>query len=392
MTKAPVETRRIALPSGTLEIEVHSQQSPAFPLDMLCDFAARNNPKRGFLVVSRVLGRHIPASPIIMDRLHHRLAAQIGDDLPGPVLFIGMAETAVCLGQAIHAAWRDSTGRPDSMFIHSTRQVIDAADIVAEFSEPHSHAARHILYAPLNAALRAMFLVARSLVLIDDEASTGTTFLNAARALAPLLPHLETVTTSVITDWSPSDDWRAGLGFPGASLSLLRGRLQWTANPGHVSAQPPVSHTGALGRIANRINYGRRGDSDGLHILPDGLDYGGLAQRIAGHHPGQNFLVIGTGEFTYPPYRLALEMAHQGHSVHMSSITRSPVHIGGAIGSALSFHDNYGAGVPNFLYNVAPEPGQTVIICCETGADSVDPALVRALGAEVLNFGTMGKT
>lgn len=47
------------------------------------------------------------------------LAAEIPPDLPGPVLVIGMAETAVGLGAGVHRAF--STTRSDSVYLISTR-------------------------------------------------------------------------------------------------------------------------------------------------------------------------------------------------------------------------------------------------------------------------------
>ncbi len=67
-------------------------------LDDLFDIAERRNPKRAFLFVSKVLGRHIPVPPSVMRQAYRQLASQFPATLTGPVLFIGMAETAVGLG------------------------------------------------------------------------------------------------------------------------------------------------------------------------------------------------------------------------------------------------------------------------------------------------------
>ncbi|TRM73173.1 phosphoribosyltransferase, partial [Sulfolobus sp. A20-N-F8] len=99
------------------------------------------------------------------------------------------------------------------------------------------------------------------------------------------------------------------------------------------------------------------------------------------------FLIIGTGEFTWPPFLLAHALELAGHDVTMQATSRSPVRLGGAIGSALTFEDNYGTGVPNYLYNARREEGRRVIICHETPVGSIDPALVAALDAECLFFG-----
>ncbi|WP_183146509.1 phosphoribosyltransferase domain-containing protein, partial [Pseudomonas syringae] len=54
---------RADLLRGRLDVSVDS--STIAP-DSLFGFAERRNPKRAFLFVSRVLGRHIPARPSVM--------------------------------------------------------------------------------------------------------------------------------------------------------------------------------------------------------------------------------------------------------------------------------------------------------------------------------------
>lgn len=386
-----IATRSIELPSGKLDLDIH-EETPGFGLDVLCDFAARNNPKRGFLVVSKVLGRHIPSDPLLMDRVHQAIAEKLAStDMPGPVVFMGMAETAICLGQAVYYAYANLTKRQgEAMFLHSTRQILDGQEdaIIAEFSEPHSHAARHIVYKPLQSQMKAMLKAARSLIIIDDESSTGTTFMNAARAMAKLLPCLEVVSTAVITDWSNGAEWRQNDEWSGSSVALLRGKLSWEGRADFVSTTLPVTNTGALGQVSNDFDYGRRGTPTSLHQLPSGYTYAQFAGNISRYVKAQSYLVLGTGEFTYPAYRLALALRECGHEVHMQATTRSPVHTGGAIASVLRFADNYGADVPNFLYNARPVDGQKVIIVCETGESSIDPSLVDALDALVVAFGS----
>src|SRR3546814_7560706 len=86
---------KIKLSTGTLELVIEH----AAELDAFCDFAARANPKRGFLIVSKVLGRHLPASPNAMRGAMDDLGQKLPADLPGPIVFLGMAETATALGQ-----------------------------------------------------------------------------------------------------------------------------------------------------------------------------------------------------------------------------------------------------------------------------------------------------
>ena len=65
--------RSVALPTGTLDVTVTEGVDE---LEALLGFAARANAKRGFLFLSKVLGKHWPARPAAMRGLHEALAAQ----------------------------------------------------------------------------------------------------------------------------------------------------------------------------------------------------------------------------------------------------------------------------------------------------------------------------
>lgn len=361
-------TRHLTLPAGDLTVTV---ASGTHALDDLCDFAVRNNARRGFLIVSRVLGRHLPATPAAMQASFDHLARTIPAALPGPIVFIGMAETAIALGQGVHAAHAAQTGRTDTLYLHTTRQQIDARRI-ATFEEPHSHASAHLVYAPADPAHQALLAAARSLIIVDDEASTGTTVTNLAAAIRPAMPRMEHLHAAVLADWSTTT--------PTIPItSLLKGQLHFTANAGITpSASPPPA--AALGHMPIHKNFGRLGLQHYPHAIDPLLPPGA-------HGPPQRFLVLGTGEFVYPPFRLAARLAELGHHVEVQATTRSPIHIGGAIRSVIELTDNYATGVPNFIYNITPDPGRRVLICHETPPGSIDPAFQSLLGAECIHFG-----
>src|SRR3546814_3945249 len=108
---------KIELSTGTLELVIEHVAE----LDAFCDFAARANPKRGFLIVSKVLGRHLPASPNAMRGAMDELGQKLPADLPGPIVFLGMAETATALGQGVFAAYLDAQERQDVVYLQSSR-------------------------------------------------------------------------------------------------------------------------------------------------------------------------------------------------------------------------------------------------------------------------------
>ncbi len=378
MTTIPSPPWRKTLTCGTLSV---TPEGSALPLDDLFDVAERRNPKRAFLFVSKVLGRHIPVSPATMRGVYRQLAMQFPVIPDGPVLFIGMAETAVGLGAGVFDEMRNRAS--ESVYLSSTRHPV-SGELLCEFKEDHSHATDHLLYLPDDAELRRRVQNARTLVLIDDEATTGNTFINLLAALRAEggLTAIERVITVTLTDWS-GDAIAKACPLPVTTVALVRGDWHWEKNPeAPVPVMPAVNVT-ARGSVpvTGRQNWGRLGMA---------APAGDLGNDIA-VAPGEKILVLGTSEFIWEPFLLAERLEQQGAEVKYSSTTRSPIATGFAIQSAIAFSDNYGLGIPNYVYNVAHQQFDRILLCSETPADSLDPILIAALSkvapkVEVLSY------
>jgi hypothetical protein len=75
-----------------------------------------------------------------------------------------------------------------------------------------------------------------------------------------------------------------------------------------------------------------------------------------GRGPGRGGLtVIGTGEFAYTPFRIALALEEEGYDVRYQSTTRSPILVGDAMTRRWEFPDHQGDAIANYLYNLDPE-------------------------------------
>ena len=370
--------RVLALPTGALALSLEKGEAE---LDALLGFAARANARRGFLFLSKVLGKHWPSRPAAMLAVHARLAATV-PAADGPVLFIAMAETAVGLGQGVFEAWLRAHPGREALFLHTTRYRCGDGELI-EFEEAHSHAPRQFLHAPTDPALRALLLAARTLVLVDDEASTGNTFVNLAAACRRLNPGLERVHLATITNFmgaAAGAGLEARFGLPVSSGALVEGSFSFA--PG---ALPP--ERGAAQRFDPDANngaspaFGRLGLARAL-AAPDAL----AAHLAAGFAPGARVLVLGTGEFMHAPALLGAALERHGVDVAVQSTTRSPILAWGAVGQALDFPDNYGEGIANYLYNVAPGQYAHVLLCHETAPAAPLQALARRLGARLFHF------
>jgi hypothetical protein len=317
-----------------------------------------------------VLGRHIPAAPSLMRAVGARPGGAGAGDLPGPVLVVGLAETAVCLGQSV---FEELARRPGftGHFIHSTRQQIDHP-LLCRFEEPHSHASAHLIYRPLGVDLGAV----RTLVLVDDEVSTGTTLTNLAAALLDHLPRCERIVAAALTDWSGGGDWL--------------GRM-----PRPADLRQPAVRQPALG--SGRRAAARRRNPASTAPRPRSAAWPSTAITAAS---------AGTAAPPPPPRRprRAAPARRRHRRVHLPALPA-----GRAIGSGgarrrdavdqpqprsarrrdpprLAFEDNYATGLPNFLYNADPADGRTSLICHETPPESIDAALIAALKATCISF------
>ncbi len=385
VTHAEAGSHRVELPTGVISVSVHE---PLLPLHSLCGFAARQNPKRGFLFVSKVLGKHIPVRPSLMLTVQERLTSQIPAYLPGPVVVIGMAETATCLGQGVFEAYKAMTGREDVLFIPSTRYRLNHP-VALQFLEEHCHAADHIMYLPENERARALFEQARSLILVDDEASTGKTFVNLATAFCRRINSIERLVTAVITDWrGPERTERSQADMPVQcnTVALLKGVYQFQAAASLRAMQMPhaVGNHACKNHLLAR-NHGRLGTTEHFQLPAQLVSQ---AKELVEEAAGKPVLVLGTGEFSFPPFRLALYMEELGADVVFQTTTRSPIiaDAGTAIACGFSFADNYEDGIRNYLYNVEKEQYGLVVLVHETPAYTIAEALRDELAVRLVEI------
>ncbi len=370
------------LAGGDLRVAVDRSD---IPLDDLCGFASRRNPKRPFLFVSRVLGRHLPVRPQVMRMIHRRLAAKLPAGLPGPAVVIGMAETAVALGHGVHDAWRVMSKRDDLLFIHSTRYRLMSHRLLSTFEESHSHATGHLIHQPADPVDADLFAACQTLVLVDDEASTGSTFVALTQACRAHMPDLARIVCVTITDWMGEDrreEIRSAMPVQTDFVSLLEGSYTFTPSDAPPPNMPDVTGNGGSKDALLPINWGRLG----LRIprsLPDHV-MAITAQR------GERILVLGTGEFVFPPFQLARRLSALGADVRVQSTTRSPILQGNDIHGVLEFPDAYADGIPNFVYSVQSQHYDRILVCYETPPETAQHALIAALGAEVVFFNNCG--
>jgi len=342
---------KIALKTGVLEIE----QNQA--LDDLVSFGSRINKKRGFLFVSKVLGKHLPTKPSLMKKTYKELVSLIPKSVE-PTLFIGFAETATALGQGVF----EEANIKDSFYIHSTR-FQTSQNIFFSFYEEHCHAPSHIFYEPKDENLKKRLQDIKRVILIDDEVSTGNTANNLVQQLQKVLPKVEKYYLLTILNWAEKEYKSFDY------LSLYKGSFEFRAKEDIFFKTSVVSEPNEVKDLDNIIpyNFARYGTEKLNLNFENFIDIKTLKDK--------KILVLGTAEFMYPPYLLAKYLEESGIESYFQATTRSPVNIDGAITSKISFKDNYFENIDNFLYNVIDREYDKILICYETTTTPKDCTL-----------------
>ncbi|MCU1617012.1 MAG: sle [Frankiales bacterium] len=355
----------------------------------LVGLALRVNPRRSHLLVSRVLGKHLPADPLLVQGAGRLLGAAVADLLsgrdsgtpqaggrllaaalsgepsaslrllalcdehrdaaaPADALVLGFAETATGLGHTV----ADALGAD---YLHSTRRPVGGVAAVGAFEEVHSHATSHLLL-PEDPAFVAG---PRPLVLVDDELSTGATVMNTVRAVHAIAPRTRYVIAGLVDLRSDADrqeltDFAARTGVRMDVVALASGRIELPADAparGQELATRygrPAAGAGRpapAGRIRPAPPRGRWPDrvrDGGRHGFPraERAPFDAAVREVAtallpavlptlpsGRRA--RLLVLGTEELMYLPMRIAAELAGRlrpaGAEVVFSTTTRSPV-------------------------------------------------------------------
>ncbi|MGW0183438.1 phosphoribosyltransferase domain-containing protein, partial [Nocardia sp. NPDC003345] len=376
MSALPVDETGRA--TGALGIELrhghayrHGRTSDSLPdrLDIaeLLLPGLRKNPRRAHLLVSTVLGKHLPTDPLVVrdsgNRLGDLVRAVLGER---DAVVLGFAETATGLGHCVAARIEAAC------YLHSTRRVVDGADTLTGFEEGHSHATSHLL----QPVPPGVFTPGLPLVLVDDEISTGNTALDAITALHEFAPRTHYVLATLVDMRTDADRDRfaavaAGLGARIDTVCLAAGSTVLPEGLAATVAALPECELNPVGRARGTVT---RLELPWPREVPDGGRHGFLRTDIAAfeqaataagkllrdqlatEYAGRPVIVLGHEELMYLPLRLAVGLAEAGLPVRYQTTTRSPAYVLDEPGYPLRRGFRFrapeaGQDQPRYLYN-----------------------------------------
>lgn len=344
-----------------------------------------NNPKRNFLFISKLLGKHIAVNPDICKTAGWLLAslaynepcseysyaiknsehidAKIFDKpiAKEDVLVMGFCETATGLGMAVASAIEGS------LYFHTTREKIDGIKPLFSFEEEHSHATTHLLYTLRQISCEKYSKV----ILVDDEITTGNSMLNIIKAIktASKIKNFHILT---ILDWRDEeqlnkfDDFCKENDVKITVTSAMAGSISGTTETVYHDARktPVIEDTASVDCEIKEFPSVKLGDNDNCPVSyfsasgRFGVEYSEI-QEIEEHSErvakkinemlpeNAKVLVLGHGENIYIPSRIASKIS--AAKVDFRTTSRSPICVDGSIiNDKQAFYDR---GEKYYFYN-----------------------------------------
>lgn len=392
----------------TLNVELHDNNE-ILSLNQLVSLVVRDNPKRAHLLVSKVLGKHVPKNPRIIFAATQILTIMIDEKLQNishqsnkllekfsevlinskhlgelellindlqttskPIV-VGYAETATALGAIVAEKF-------DSYYIHSTRYPQKDIKQYGIFEESHSHATSHNLTPTEEKFLNED----TSLVLVDDELTTGNTIMNTIRMLNSKCKHKRYVVASLVdlrnhNDIQKMKNFATELNIIVDVVALSSGMVN-LPNDILQNAQKLISSTEWSTMEKNTfdktdifqyINYGIT-----YHPLKNGVNgfmhTKNIAKSIVDILPsmhGESVLFLGLEEDMFEPMLAAKILSNMQGNIFFSSTTRSPILVKNSddypIRSVILFEVNtFLEDTPHrFAYNIANKFDNIIIWC-----------------------------
>jgi hypothetical protein len=407
--------------AGSKAIFKITENKYSIPLNRLFSLAIRDNTKRKFLFVSKVLGKHIPTPPQtplscgmlmglhfanelygispqkdVLNTITNLISQESNTlekfsdiknykvSLPKKVIFIGFAETATALGHTVFSSFSN-----ENYFIHTTREEIDSFTPLLAFDEEHSHAVLHKMF-PKD---KNIFYDNSSIVLVDDELTTGKSSLNLIESLQRIHPR-ESYTILTILDWRSKEDeallgeYENKLNTKINVVSLVKGEFEFLYNETKIGDSFVNSQTNE--NKSTDIDFRTIYINDFKHVsnLSEGNSYitatgrfgisnsemkanqqiiASVSSTLKNMRTSSRTLCLGTGEFMYIPMLISSGM---GEGVLYHSTTRSPIHANNtypeyAILNAYHFKDFYDNNTNFFLYNIPLDMYEEIFIFFE---------------------------
>lgn len=344
-----------------------------------------HNTKRRYLLINKIQGKHIPTNAIDGLEMMDALGRKLKSKYPNTKLIIGFCETATAIGAEVSTFFENNNAR----YITTTRENVPSVNNWISFQEEHSHAVDHALNAD---DLEKYIESTDTIILIDDELSTGKTIRNIVKALKekyPILNQKKIVAASILNRMS--DDNIKETEECGVSCEWLIKMENKNYDPliDTFNTVDPVTLHNFNEDAVNKVTFITAKDQ--IPNVRIGVDIAEYKSKVTSTNRdimkefdketlGKKVLVLGTEEYMYPAMNLTKQLNDFMYiDAKTHSTTRSPISILDddkyPIKNGYKIHSFYEDGRETYIYNV--DTYDTVIIVTDSTAnvDTITNAL-----------------
>lgn len=293
-----------------------------------------NNPKRNYLVVNPLQGKHIPVSPGKTLQMFSELAGLLKTYKNERLLVVGFAETATAIGAQL--AIELGAG-----YIQTTREELPGVNYLY-FSEEHSHATEQRL---VKDDLDGIMSTIDRIIFAEDEVTTGKTIWNLIAVLERHYGRKMRFTVASLLN---------GMSEEAMELFAAEGiGIHYLVKIRH-DKYPEIADRAVEDGICHKedvsgAEYTARFDMEGwmdTRRLTDTAQYGDACRRLSEDIRKQlplegckKLVVLGTEEFMFPGLYVGKCLEERGYSVRFHATTRSPIAVSGSVEYPL--HERY---------------------------------------------------
>ena len=328
--------------------------------DLLRIAKRQNNKKRSYLLVNPLQAKHMPVSPKEALSMMSALGSRLARKYPNTKLLIAFAETATAIG-AIAAKYLGN----DCIYLTTTRENYPEMNWI-DFLEEHSHATEQRL---CSNHLAEWISHTESVILLDDELSTGKTLRNMITQLRSEFPELggkQIVAASILNRLTDENEqlmtsegvlteYLLKLS-PNDFASKLPEETFEGENPPYGEETPPPCSLLLPNSIPNPRfgimikSYDEQCDRWSRYIIQE------LEAEIA---TSKRILVLGTEECMFPAIRLGEEIENSYPDIRVlcHATTRSPIGISHEAGYPITSGNRltslYDESRTTYIYNLA---------------------------------------
>lgn len=327
--------------------------------DLLRIAKRQNNKKRSYLLVNPLQAKHMPVTPKEALSMMSTLGRKLAEKYPNTKLLIAFAETATAIGAAA-AKCLDN----DCIYLTTTRESYPEGNWI-DFLEEHSHATEQRLY---SNDLAEWIQSTESVILLDDELSTGRTLRNMIAQLRNEFPELakkQIIAASILNRLTTENEQlmsNEGV-LTECLLKLSPSDFVEKLPAGTFEAEVPIHNEEAAAPqtlvLPERLPNPRFGtvihSYDERIINCSRFIINKLEAEIA---KSKRILVLGTEECMFPALRLGVEIENKYPDIQVfcHATTRSPIGIsneeGYPITSGIKLKSLYDENRTTYIYNL----------------------------------------